>query len=479
MDSYICRQVNYLIIPFAFNIPYEEAILNTKNRDWVAKNYSTHRLFQHINHLVLTTDKYQETIGRRFVLEQTGRKRHQLPNNITSEFSLAIDDKELCKVSIPSLELLLFETQVGFLVYELKYHKNSSIDDIIYGNYYCKKIHLNNCRLKYTKRVENTDICVTTTLNDLTCSILKDFDVSTFFENNSQVNESPRPFQALVYSAVILDHSFVTEQENYKELIGDYLFKMRRSFKDSYKPTAHEFDLNKNKDILHLFENSYWGISLEGLANISHMVGDKTTNDFFSGSYYGYLKNTYLYIYILALHQRYALLQLSIEASQLSREDPVLSLREKIAYFTLRSLFLQVSNVSHHGRLYEVISKSLGIKGLWKELHLELEMLSSICSLKETKETARIREEEIKQKEVREEKENRLSIFILVLSIFFVVFSTTADVWTIYLNIQEGRYPSPGSTYFFIFGGVLALLWTGVLSAVFYYYKVIKENSTR
>ena len=75
-------------------------------------------------------------------------------------------------------------------------------------------------------------------------------------------------------------------------------------------PTNHpqEFDLENNPNVLRFFENSYWGISTEGLNNIVYLVDDNTTNEFMTTGYQKNLQNSYYYIYILALHQRFALL---------------------------------------------------------------------------------------------------------------------------------------------------------------------------
>lgn len=490
-NGYFSRQITRLIIPFSYQKTYKEAVSSLDPKHWETGDFSNHRLFRHINRLISSKIEYRETIGKRFVLLQGGRKVYHLPNNSNTMFTLLVKGRELCKVAITAFELFLFETQVGFLVYELQYSKGTSIDSVINGNYYIKKLYGDECRLHYKRRTgEDQSFDEYLDLGDLSFDLLCNLCVTTFFESAAGRDEDPRPLNALVYTGIVLERSFIQDGENPEALIQEYLFRMRRSFKESYKSSAFEFDINNNPEIMQFFDNSYWGVSLEGLANIVHLVDDKTTNDFFTGTYFGYLGNTYFYIYMLALHQRYVLLQLSIEVSMLpdSLEQymsmtqttehgvPSLSLlRERIAFSIMRCLFRQVSNVNHHAKLYEAIRKTLGIEDLLEELHFEIEVLSSLAELKENKEAIKRREEEQRQKQLEEEKENRFKNFILIFSTLFVVISTTADSWNIFLNLAGGNYPRAGSGLYILFVMVLTIMWGLLFSTILYYYFVMRD----
>jgi len=181
--------------------------------------------------------------------------------------------------------------------------------------------------------------------------------------------------------------------------------------------------------VLTLFDNSSWGISLEGLGNIVTATDDDVTNAFFGSTYFHHIENTYLYLYILALHQKYALHYLTVQASELShqlslhQDHPeeqsriLIEMKEKIVNFLLRSSYKQVSRSTHHALYYEWIRSRLHTEDMFHEIHETLEALASLTEVAEKKQ----REEEEDRKRRAADRFNKkitgISAIFLPLSI--------------------------------------------------------------
>ncbi|MFC7678915.1 CorA family divalent cation transporter [Paenibacillus sp. GCM10028914] len=413
--SFIC-----LIVPFAYRVPFSECINRVNSDHFELKDIKADRLFDYAGHLVSADHSRHEAIGKRWMMRQAARKTFGLPHNYHHPMSIRAKQQQRI-ISINEIQLYLFETQTGFLAYHIEFHGVLTIDEQVEAIYYLKKLMNYSHEIAFEQRVsKETSISNTVQLSEMSRSILQELDIATFFEG-----EMNHPTEALVYSSVLLGSS----KKEVENSIGSYLFHMRRSFKASYKASAAEHDLNGNQDMLTLFENSCWGISLEGLGNIATATDDEVTNEFFGSTYFHHVENTYLYLYILALHQKYALHYLTVQASELShhlhmhQNNPaeqsqiLIQMKERIVTFLLRSSYKQVSRSTHHALFYEWIRSRLKIDDMFSEIHEALEALVSLTVVAEKKQ----RQEEDERKRREAERFNKkitgISAVFLPLSI--------------------------------------------------------------
>lgn len=217
------------------------------------------------------------------------------------------------------------------------------------------------------------------------------------------------------------------------------------------------------------------GASLEGIANVVYLTGEGKTDNFSLNNYITNIKSTYFYIFMISLHQRYSLLNLSILASNLlmpANEDnsdeankakSVRELRKKIILFTLRSSFKHVSTVTHHGKVYQVINNTLQIEELNKELHFELEILDSMIETEREKQTSRNKE--------------KFQDNLLILSNIFVIISVLSATWGLLSPFYDGKYPALWSKGFFLLA-VIFLVEIGVgIYGVAQVFKKIKASN--
>jgi hypothetical protein len=409
-----------LIIPFSYNKSYQE-VEETLATDWISDNKKIERknILEHVSNLIASNleDITNGTIGRYFELNVNAREKYHLPVNTSQNFYLMDENgEEVTNFKITKVYLYLFETQIGFLLYDIK-HNSNDLETIILTNYHLKHLnHMYNAKLynqkeyflffkKKAKPISELTMDFRT-LSEISGNILNELHMHTYFTNSNS-----NPETAVIYNFMLLDKMFLREPQ-WENKLKLALFKLRKGYKNSYLPSPLEFDIVNNPQTIQLFKNSYWGVSLEGLANLAYLTENNVTNDFFTSNYTGNLEISYFYIYILALHQRYAFLALNVEASEINKDEDetvidvnsseakVLKLRKDINFLILRGFFKHVSSVTHQQALYEVIAKNLSIEELKQDIHSEMEALASLAELQAAK---REKEKEKREMELREQ----------------------------------------------------------------------------
>lgn len=412
----------WLILPLVYKKAFEKVCADLEPCGWREDALTTRNLFFHIRSLI-GKEPRNERIGRIFSLQE--RLKYGLQNNATSEYILKGGDFS-ASFYLDKIQLVLFETQTAFLVFQIKLRENATLEELTLGGYYLKKIRGEEIEVSFAKKISKDQTeRVKTALNELAKQLLSPLDVETYFET-----EQEPPRQAFIYSAAILSaESFKAMRDNNE--LRRALFELRRSFKKSYKPAPKEFDLENNPDVLRLFDNIYWGISLEGVASLAFYVGEKETDEFVK-SFMGKLSTSYFYILLLALHQRYALLKYNIDAAKIEKAKhgdlrKISDLQEQIAWFQLRAMFAHISSNTHYTLLYERLCAVFRIKELAAELLDEIRTLAILSRLKQDASQKEKEREEQKRREEKREREKKLEKIFITLSTLLVGVSLASD----------------------------------------------------
>lgn len=508
-DITASKQIIKYIIPFTYSSPYKKSISQLELSSHWEEIESSKRenIMEHIDILVRRNknEKHPETIGRQFELNQNGRGANGLLKSKNGVYRYTYHDSNKSQqpftFTISSIGLFLFETNIGFISYSIEYQGELPVQQIIDHNYFLKSfskpygtisykpqimdsiytfleekniyVDKKKVRLKVKKEESATEIVerlaeidqtndyrhldpnevvgldakvIEVSLGKLTRRLVEQLEPETFFHDHRS-NNKVYPGHAITYTAITMDKTFLTfRPSEQKGMIENYLFRMRRTFKESYKPCVQDLQIENNDEIFQAFDNSYWGFSLEGLVNLTYLVEDEHTNKFFESNYYGNLERSYYYLYIIALHQRYALIKLSKEATllpgtihdlMLDQSNGIDRLREKIAYFNLRSSFMHVSYISHQDKIYQHIYKILQIDDLTKKVESEVESLGALVVL---------------QKEVRNKK--RENLFVGLTTVFAAT-STISATWAIIKDFWLDEYQE---IVFFIVSGIILLI---------------------
>ncbi|WP_216651751.1 CorA family divalent cation transporter [Paenibacillus sp. NEAU-GSW1] len=399
--------MTYLIVPFAFTEQLGKTIQNveaTALYEAVAQERREY-FFDHINNLVGAVNEENKAIGQRFDLKAPASRRKTGLPTANTVLELKVKGETVIKLFLQDISLYLFESQVGFLTIKICTLTSETMNKVIRGNYYLKKLVQRDISLSFKTGPAPEDT-KELSLGGWAEQILAPLQPKTFFEG-----EGKRASKALVFSTVWPDEAISESQREQS------LFYLKHSFKDSYlrKEESPQASLS-------LFQNSHWGVALEGMANIVEKSEDPGTEAFFTGNYKKNIEKWYLYMYILALHQRYGLLNLSIRVAELSREydefmkqpleqiNNVTNFHSQLIAFKLRSTFTQVSNVSHQDRLYGVMREALKIDDLIQELHFEMDMLTNMIEIAATR-------ERLAREEIDKRRSERFQTVVAIVSI--------------------------------------------------------------
>lgn len=420
MKTKVERQITKMIIPFAYQAPYRDITKdleetmgkNAEKKIWRIKNISGKRLFQHIDRLIQSDPHSNESIGSRFVLTENGRIEYGLPikNHV---FTFGYKDYEYT-VQLHEISLVLFETQIGFLTFYITYPGKQDLPDLIQKNYYVKQF-LQNTERNVRKLRGNDTYRLQCNIGRFIKRILEELQVATLFEARYGSTKN-----VLVYNAITLEQ--MDQLSDHREFMK-CLYLLSRTYHEVHNPPRIE--LHEDEETMRLFHNSYWRVSVEGIAHVSHMTQNEQSNEFLLGENQENLYSNYFYMYLLTLHQFYSLQYFSILASQLphqlDRQEKqafleVQDLKKRMVFFTLRCSFKQVSRITHIARLYEMIRRSYRIEELMDELHLELDAMTTMLEMEEGK------------------RRLKLEQMVLIFSFFYIMISTIADGWNIVEN---------------------------------------------
>ena len=410
---------NYQIVPFIFKENIDEILKLYKNDKEIQKNWirpqktSAEYLLTYVNNLISNNDKEKGRIGIVFELDIRNSNYEKL--GITKETKakkvLKYGDKKY-DFNYNFIKIYLFESNVGFLVYSLNFDEN--IENIINGNNAFKKYNHSIASESYEKIIKNQEDKIEFEKNkrkinnkaiDYQNKVLQNLKN---IENDLKSKKRSRLVKELIETLGITVTSFFTNtnepdyshiftylrlpKESTEEEIKKYLFQLKGGVNESCKPTLKELDLENGDGNIHLYENYWWGTSIEAITCICKDTNDEKANGF-NASFVGTIQDVYLYIYIIMLHMRYGLLRYIIEASKLSKNvtevkgkncediERLNKLQKEIIQFDFRGIFNEISNMSAHIRISDMIKEKLRIESLNNELQAEIDNLNKLIGI--------------------------------------------------------------------------------------------------
>lgn len=231
-------------------------------------------------------------------------------------------------------------------------------------------------------------------MKDLFAFATKELKGISYFENKEETGDRA----ALVYSAISIN---TDESPDMKDIKG-LLYAACRGYDPRYQDLSQELiDRTSDTETYAAFGNSIWASSLEGIANIVWDNKSAKNNAFISNHYFGVdeegrrrgnLSNGYFFMYIVALHQRYALLNLFKKAARVPNslqemiekkngKSIMLDLIENMSIFKIKYRYKTVSAITHYNKLYDLICDSLRIDQMLEELDSEIQGLQSLIQI--------------------------------------------------------------------------------------------------
>ncbi|QHS23352.1 hypothetical protein GWK91_10485 [Virgibacillus sp. MSP4-1] len=456
------NHLTYLIMPFTYSRPFEQV---TSLPFFQLKKMTTEKVYDHIEKLISEEDK---RIGKSFSLDHNCRTKVGLPNNKNKPITYKVKHHSFDLI-IEDIDLYLFDTQVGFLVYHIRLSDSAnsiSIEDFILTNYHLKKFYFKHNEMYfYDKKSKDEWMQKPVDFQQISEWLTADISVDAFFDqHSSKLNHS------LIYTAAYMEKP----EADVDQQMLKYIFYLRKSYKHSYLPAKQELDLEMNEDVYQPFENSYWGVANEGIVNLSYETGHPATDLFFQRDFFQKLESTYFYLYILLLYQKYSLLHMSVKAGEIRQELEGKEYAEKlkvmnqykfeIVDFTVRGFYQQVSYITHHSEFYDKIKKRLGIPELHEELKSEVDALTSFIE-------AVASNEQQTREESERKKSERTNFFIQLATLLFLPITTVTG----FFGMNIPLISELGDDHFY-YSLIVSYMIAGVIFGV---YKIRKSRQDR
>ncbi|MCH5151870.1 MAG: hypothetical protein J1F65_04340 [Clostridiales bacterium] len=369
----IIKQFSKQIIPFAYKLADKEQFVNqvtsSGQRIWIEKTFKTNHLFEHINQKQNANS--EQCIVRALTLNDAARANYDLVG-ANSTILLSVRGKQSNKqlsIKLKSVSLYLFETNVAFLEYDWEYAEEKT-NDYLNANYFLAELKSkeNLLRVK-TGKDEYREF----TLESVVMPIFKTFDAVYGFDRRDGI--SFYDLKPILFSAVVLDQ----KDEDFDEILSHGAY----NFKESYQT-----DVVK---CYSPFTNSHWCGSDSAMINLSYLVDDEKTNDFFQTQFIHAARNNYFYLYLLTLNQKFTLLKRISQVSKInakyseineqmleSDSTAVAKTIGKSQLYETRCNFKCPSSMNHINEFYDYARSTQKTDVFEKELQSKINSLSQI-----------------------------------------------------------------------------------------------------
>jgi hypothetical protein len=390
-----------LVIPFHFECSYQDALSRiNETGSWNVGQIDPHDLFLHIKKLVSDAE---ESIGRYYSLSDAFRSQENFPGKKDTIIELCKEQPEgqgssafFIRLVVSALHLFLFETGVGIFVVDVKYVDPVNICVVARANFYLKKIgDKKNDSLSYAYMSEGNRIVKEEfPMVSFISATVSSFGDYSFFESGNAFLR-----HCYVFSYFILD-LVGKEKESRNDFISTSLFRLSKGVHCNLYPPADQFNTKNYPSIISFVDHIIWGIAQEGVSCIGYITHDEQSDHFLRKYFPKRVQDSYFYLYILAMVQRFSLISLAQKTSKiltkfqqpiqnLKHYDPALQLiyelQEDIPLYGLRVNFSQVSHNSHSTLFYEELKSVLRIEQLHSELDTEVKNIGSVIALYEQK----------------------------------------------------------------------------------------------
>ena len=413
---------------------------------------------------LLSIDGGSAKIADCYRLDANSRSYFNLPNRKTDYLELhsrqSKDDKTY-RVAVSDVCVYLFESGVGILEIECTY-ESDDVEDYINLNYFISEVkseknYFVSIREKFNQETrEKTQIEYKFTVKELVDQIIasmtadkdcghpiKFFDIKPIVYSYVLLNERPDDFNVLLKHAA-------------------------KNFKDSYQLSETSDPVNSYDP----FSNSYLGLTMKGVVNISYLTDNEGTNDFFRSAFLEKMKRTYYALFLHVVHQKYAIMLMLSRMGQLDRlninyevmkQELLQSQKCRAEAYNLmfRAFFQVPSEQEHVNKFYENLYKSFRVNDLVANFKSDISNLESICN-------TYVKRIKARKDKIKEKRSALTEIFVAIFGTAVAEITLLNSSW----DLIEKLYGRSVGVYSI---AVIALLATMVLPIVTITVDVIKR----
>jgi hypothetical protein len=195
------------------------------------------------------------------------------------------------------------------------------------------------------------------------------------------------------------------------------LFRMRHFFGTQQIIRPAEADLDPDHSSLFPYSEGQWFVfSLDGSAFVAANPPD---TPFMTVTMPHHLRDRYYLLFLMVLHQRFALMELServagewLHGDAIARAAAFGNIRDSLLEFTARGFFSQVMQTEHHHTIYRKWQDKFQVELLYREVSDEVKEMHGALLLQRTDELQKLAQEQRKHDEEeekqRQEQEKRM-----------------------------------------------------------------------
>lgn len=354
---------SYYFIPFAIDNKIEREKIDPM---WEAHFRDTKYFLKYITTNINSFSDFGYRYS--FTLSEWGRNKL----NIISDYDLCtLEERRYSQeldfnYYIKDIRMFLFDTKIGFLVINIRHMNNEDPNHIASKNYHLKKVY--NAKTSYSM-VKNKSI---RTLYSLSEYILKNtlkYNFILFFNFN---NENEFRCNVLTHYHYKLESDI--QKDNIKA-IKKQLFYLKRNYHSEWD--FQDEYLESTEFTNEYFEASpyiHWAITSEAAVCITV----STPNVFFVGnSFYDNFHSYYLYVYVLALHQKFELYNLLTSFNRTynkeldvmpKNENIYKSCVDELIDFRAKHVFAIISESNTYQTVYEKACYAFSLQKLFNDI---------------------------------------------------------------------------------------------------------------
>ena len=394
MRTTVIKNKSYMFIPFilergeppdAFR---QLAGAVEESADWTRRNDEVRYIYKYVADKFNGQDPWCQCFHYR--LEEGSRGKYGLPDpdyccrfTTTPKFQSRYTDFGFY---ILEVHLYLFSTSVGILAFKLRFEKEDPFW-IASAQYNLKKASRQSFS---TGRKETGETTALELSRALMSAFGREKDFNFFYYANEKNTER----------AHFLTFLPVGMKRDYRQ----ELYYLRRCYNDGFQYIEEESD----NDVIHFqSKDIQWGISTE--AAICLACPELGRPDFIEGTLYPNFDTQYLFMYIMLLHQKYALYRFltKIGVGAYNKLEQLEKFREQLYEFEADFVFDCVTEVPQYQNLYDKITAAFALKRMYQDVREPLVKLSEMR-----------REDLENEQKQRDKNVNRALIVISVLSVF-------------------------------------------------------------
>lgn len=356
MDEY--SNISYIFIPFMYNNESDfKSFVDAVNNSglWEKRDDEISYMFKYISDKIVSTDEKSRRCFH-YRLKEDKRSEYNLATYkdvFSTEAHSFRNQKEKILFRILNVQLYFFSTTVGIMAFKV-YFENDDPFWIANAQYYLKKVSREQIFLGDS--AEGKTMC--DIAKELMRGIISEEDFFYYANDGTE-------------RANILTYVEVKPQEDYRK----ELFYLRNCYKDSFYYLGDE---KADADEIHSSsKHAVWGISPEAAVCL---VCPKYESEGFKKKFYNNFKSQYLFMYVLLLHQKYALYMflMKIGVGRYNTLETLENYRGQLYEFETDFVFSCVTEVPQYQNLYERIAKSFALEKMYKDVHEPLISLGEV-----------------------------------------------------------------------------------------------------